>query len=103
MQVRFKGGSLTTLELPLPLPFCVLSRTRPEVVEAIDALLDEHEYKEIVDILNHRGLHSGDGHRFNVDILGQICKKSGLIIRADENDYAKKGCLRGKRLCESSG
>jgi hypothetical protein len=37
VQVRFKGGALKTLELPLPLPFCVLSRTRPEVVEAIDA------------------------------------------------------------------
>ena len=38
-QVRFKGGARGRLELPLPLPFCVLSRTRPEVVEAIDALL----------------------------------------------------------------
>ena len=51
-EVRFKGGALKTLELPLPLPFCVLSRTRPEVVEAIDALLEAHDYQEIVEILN---------------------------------------------------
>jgi len=49
-QVRFRGGALKTLELPLPLPFCVLSRTRPEVVEAIDELLGEHEYREIADL-----------------------------------------------------
>jgi DNA invertase Pin-like site-specific DNA recombinase len=58
-EVRFKGGALKTLELPLLLPFCVLSRTRPEVVEAIDALLDAHDYRDIVEILNARGLRSG--------------------------------------------
>ena len=50
-EIRFKGGALKTLELPLPLPFSVLSRTRPEVVEAIDELLAAHDYQEIVDIL----------------------------------------------------
>ncbi len=29
VQVRFKGGALRTLDLPLPQPFCVLFRTRP--------------------------------------------------------------------------
>jgi hypothetical protein len=62
-EISFRGGSLKTLELPLPLPFCVLSRTRPEVIEAIDDLLGEHEYREIVDILNDRGLLSGDLRR----------------------------------------
>lgn len=80
-QVRFRGGALRTLELPLPLPFCVLSRTRPEVVEAIDASLDKHEYQEIVDLLNARGLRSGDGRSFNVHIVGRICKQSGLRSR----------------------
>ena len=80
-ELRFKGGTLRTLELPLPLPFYVLSRTRPEVVEAIDALLGTHDYHEIVDILNARGLRSGDGRTFTVSILGSICGKSGLKTR----------------------
>jgi DNA invertase Pin-like site-specific DNA recombinase len=96
VQVRFKGGSLRILELPLPLPFCVLSRTRPEVVEAVDALLGEHEYQEIVDILNARGLRSGDGHQFNIDILGQICKKSGLKSRRQR--LREKGMLTFKEM-----
>jgi DNA invertase Pin-like site-specific DNA recombinase len=96
VQVRFKGGSLTTLELPLPLPFCVLSRTRPEVVEAIDALLDQHEYQEIVDILNGRGLRSGDGRMFNLSILGDICKKSGLKSRRQR--LREKGMLTMREM-----
>lgn len=94
-QVRFRGGALKTLELPLPLPFCVLSRTRPEVVEAIDALLDDHEYQEIVDLLNARGLRSGDGRRFNLSIVGRICKQSGLKSRRQR--LREKGLSPGKR------
>jgi DNA invertase Pin-like site-specific DNA recombinase len=96
VQIRFKGGSVKTLELPLPLPFCVLSRTRPEVVEAIDALLGEHEYQEIVDILNARGLRSGDGHQFNVGIVGAICKTSGLKSRRQR--LREKGMLTFKEM-----
>lgn len=95
-QVRFKGGALKTLELPLPLPFCVLSRTRPEVVEAIDALLDDHEYQEIVTLLNARGLRSGDGRRFNLSIVGRICKQSGLKSRRQR--LHEKGLITRKEM-----
>jgi hypothetical protein len=94
--VRLKGGALKTLELPLPLPFCVLSRTRPEVVEAIDGLLGSHDYGEIVDILNARGLRSGDGHAFNVSIIGSICVKSGLKTRSERGLLTLKEM--GKRI-----
>jgi len=96
VQVRFKGGALKTLELPLPLPFCVLSRTRPEVIEAIDTLLGEHDYQEIVNILNARGLRSGDGHLFNVSIVGNICKNSGLKSRRER--LRAKGMLTAKEM-----
>lgn len=95
-QVRFKGGALKILELPLPLPFCVLSRTRPEVVEAIDALLDDHEYQEIVDLLNARGLRSGDGRSFNLSIVGRICKQSGL--RSRRQRLREKGLITRKEM-----
>jgi hypothetical protein len=95
-QVRFKGGALKILELPLPLPFCELSRTRPEVVEAIDALLDDHEYQEIVDLLNARGLRSGDGRRFNLSIVGRICKQSGIKSRRQR--LREKGLISRQQM-----
>ena len=94
--VRFRGGAQTTIELPLPLPFCELSITRPEVVEAIDELLGDHEYQEIADLLNARGLRSGDGRIFNRQIVGRICKQSGMKSRRQR--LREKGLLTLKEL-----
>jgi len=99
VDVRFKGGAVTKLELPLPLPYCVLSRTRPEVIEEIDLLLGEHDYKEICDILNRRGFRSGDGRTFNVQIVGRICADSGLKSRHQR--LREKGLLTTKELARS--
>jgi DNA invertase Pin-like site-specific DNA recombinase len=99
VHVRFKGGAVTKLELPLPLPFCVLSRTRPEVIEEIDSLLGEHDYKDICGILNQRGLRSGDGHMFNVQIVGRICADSGLKTRHQR--LREKGLVTSKELARS--
>jgi hypothetical protein len=100
-ELRFKGGALRTLELPLPLPFCILSRTRPEVIEAIDTLLGTHDYQEIVDHLNSQGLRSGDGRLFNVKIVGSICKKSGLRTRRER--LRAKGMLTLKEVARKIG
>jgi hypothetical protein len=100
-ELRFKGGALRTLKLPLPLPFCVLSRTRPEVIEVIDSLLDTHDYQQIVERLNAQGLRSGDGRLFNVSIIGSICKKSGLRTRRER--LRDRGMLTLKEMARKIG
>jgi len=57
--IRFKGGACQTLELPLPQPATELRKTDPEVVKAVDELLDEHPDYKVAEILNQRGLKSG--------------------------------------------
>lgn len=64
--------------------------------EAIDELLGDHEYREIVDLLNERGLRSGDGRAFNVHIVGWICKQSGL--RSRRQRLRDKGMLTMKEM-----
>jgi DNA invertase Pin-like site-specific DNA recombinase len=81
VQVRFKGGALHNMELPLPLAFCQLSRTKPEVIEEIDRLLDHQTYEEIVGTLNAKGLLSGDGHRFTFTIVSDIIHNYNLRTR----------------------
>lgn len=81
VQVRFNGGALRTLEMPRPLPFCELTRTKPEVIQEIDHLLGEHTHEEIVDLLNARGFRSGVSREFNLSIISRICKDSGLKSR----------------------
>jgi hypothetical protein len=79
--VRFKGGALRSLELPLPLPYCEAIRTRPEVIAEIDRLLGEHTYEETVDLLDAGGLRSGTGRLFNQRLLSRICHNAGLESR----------------------
>ena len=58
-QIRFKGGTCQTRTLPLPAPAYKTWETDPEIVQLIDELLDEHTDKQIANILNGRGYHSG--------------------------------------------
>ncbi len=81
VHVRYKGGTTRILHLPLPLPFCQLSRTAPEVIQEVDRLLDEHTWKTIARILNERGLRSGDGRIFSCGIVKNIEKTNGLDSR----------------------
>jgi hypothetical protein len=81
VQVRFKGGALQTLELPLPLAFFQMYRTKPEVVEEIDRLLEHHSGQEIVDILNAKGLRTGGGITFKREIVYSIIENYQLKPR----------------------
>ena len=69
VHVRFRGGATTTLILPPPLTAQELFGTRAEVIAEIDELLDQHNNKEVITILNERGHLTGMGKPFNVDAL----------------------------------
>jgi DNA invertase Pin-like site-specific DNA recombinase len=63
-QVCFNGGATHTVTLPLPKPAWALRQTSSEVVSAIDGLLDDHTDAETAELLNDRGMISGEGKRF---------------------------------------
>jgi DNA invertase Pin-like site-specific DNA recombinase len=63
IHVRFKGGRTETLTTQNPKSSAQQVKTRPEVVELVDALLDNHTYPEIADILNDRGTRPGGSAR----------------------------------------
>lgn len=63
IHVRFKGGRTETLTTQNPKSSAQQVKTRPEVVELVDALLDNHTYPEIADILNDRGIRPGGSAR----------------------------------------
>src|SRR5438094_844340 len=71
-QVRFNGGATQTLHLPLPKPAWMLRQTTPSVVAEIDRLLEHHTEAEIGELLNHQGLHSGEGKPFRRLIVWRI-------------------------------
>jgi len=74
--IRFPGGNHTSLTVPIPKTAWELRQTPPHIIEAIDELLEHHTHAEIADILNARGLLSGEGRPFH-----------RLIVRNIRNEY----------------
>jgi hypothetical protein len=70
--VRLRGGQDHSLHLPVPLAAWQLRQTPPEVVSAIDELLDDHTDTQTATILSSRGLASGTGQPLHARLIGQI-------------------------------
>jgi DNA invertase Pin-like site-specific DNA recombinase len=81
IQIRFKGGATRTLSVPLPKQAWMMRQTSPEVVAAIDRLLDDHTDNEIATLLNERGMTSGTGKPFHGLIVARIRDEYGLKDR----------------------
>lgn len=79
--VRFKGGALRTLTIPIPLNAWQARQTNPAVVAEIDRLLDEQTDAEIAATLNAEGFRPGDASRFHALIVAQIRRAYGLRDR----------------------
>ena len=81
--VRFRGGATTTLTLPLALSAWQLRQTSPEVVAAVDTLLDHHTDAPIAILLNERGYQSGTGNAFQPVTVYRIRREYKLRSRYD--------------------
>ena len=81
--VRFRGGAIRSLSLPLAQPAWQLRQTSKEVVAAIDALLDDYTEGQIARILNERGHRSGEGKSFHRLIVQRLRREYGLKTRYD--------------------
>jgi DNA invertase Pin-like site-specific DNA recombinase len=62
--VRLSGGATRTLILPRPLSIADIRKFKPEIIAEVDRLLEHHRDQEIADILNNRGLKTGEGKPF---------------------------------------
>ena len=80
-QLRFKGGMTRELRLPLPKRSWELTQTDPEIITAIDQLLNDHTETEIAQLLNQRGLRSGRGLVFTTNIVYRLAREHHLAAR----------------------
>ena len=72
VHVRFKGGAVKSISLPLPVKNWQLRQTSPEAIAEFDRLLEDHTYPEIAAILNEKGFRSGEGKYFDPVTLKQL-------------------------------
>ena len=93
VHVRFKGGATKTISLPKPKTGPEMMRTKPEVIQEIDRLLDHHIDREVAAILNERGFRSSVGELlFNANKVAAIqCK---YHIKSRYERLREKGMLK---------
>jgi DNA invertase Pin-like site-specific DNA recombinase len=101
VHIRFRGGATRSLLVPRVVPRCELRKHKAEVVAEIDRLLEHHTYREIVTILNDRGLRTGGGVKFNSTNLSLICRSRRLKSRYER--LREKGLLTISEVAKKMG
>jgi hypothetical protein len=94
--VRLRGGQQHTLVLPVPLAFWQTQQTRPEIVAAVDQLLEEHTDGQIAEILTGRGHLSGSGHPLNRRIIRNI--RLSYNLRSHAQRLADQGMVSQREI-----
>ena len=110
--IRFKGGTCRTLNLPLPQSAWEQRRTPPEVVRAIDELLDNHPEYKVANILTGRGMKSGTGQIFTPEHVARIrsayrlpnrrtrLRQQGKLSACELSDRLRVSCDKIRRCRE---
>jgi DNA invertase Pin-like site-specific DNA recombinase len=76
--IRFKGGAVRTLQLPVPLNAPQQRATSPVVVAEVDRLLESCAWADVANKLNESGYRTGEGNTFNVPRVKAIAHYYGL-------------------------
>jgi DNA invertase Pin-like site-specific DNA recombinase len=123
VQVRFKGGAKRELRLPLPKLVGEIKKTKPQIVEEITILSEQHTDGEIARLLNERGWCSSGGCAFTLRIVNRLrrnyhirslgsrlktegwltVRKIANLLECDStcvNYWRKAGLLVGRRFSE---
>jgi hypothetical protein len=61
LDIGFRGGRSKMLMLPRPLSHCESHKQNPEMVAAMNRLLDRYNYADTARMLNENGFKTGDG------------------------------------------
>jgi DNA invertase Pin-like site-specific DNA recombinase len=99
--IRFKGGAMQTITVPLPPPFAQSRLTAPETLAAIDRLLEEYTDAEVAEQLNQQGSRTFDGLLFHSMHVSQLRRHHHIPDR-----YARlraRGMLTAEELAGLSG
>jgi hypothetical protein len=96
VQLRFRGGALQELHLPLPKAAWELKKTKPEIVAEIDRLLDHHTEGEIARALNQRDWRSSGGNLFTLRMIHFLRYSYGLKTRCAR--LQEQGLLTARQI-----
>ena len=96
VKVRFRGGAIKTLDIPLPKNAAELRKSDPSIVTEIDRLLDHHYDDEIAQILNNKGRITSDGQKFTLKSVSYI--RRTYKLKCHYNRLRNRGLLNQNEI-----
>ena len=101
IHVRFRGGRTTSLTVNRPQSMALVRKTRSEVVEALDRLLETHTDREAAVALNERGYRNWQGQSFTPKKVSLVRRTYGLKSRFER--LRARGLLTGEEMAHRLG
>lgn len=101
LHVRFRGGKTHSLSVPRPVPIARVRKTRPEVIEALDQLLDTHTDRQAAIELNKMGHQNWKGEPLTYKKVMLIRKVYGL--KSPFERWRERGFLTGIEVANKLG
>ena len=99
--VRFRGGTATTLRIPIPLNAWRKRQTHPKALARIEVLLETHTNGETALKLNDEGFTTGAGAPFDVAAVRWLQQRWG--IKSYRNHLRAKGHLNTIEMAAKLG
>jgi DNA invertase Pin-like site-specific DNA recombinase len=88
VQIRWRSGTITSLNVKRAAPGECSLKTPEEAVSRIHKMAPRRSYAEIATALNRAGLRSAFGRRFTSQHVGYICRRDGLADRKHDTPEA---------------
>ena len=85
VQIRWRSGVITALEVKRSAPGEASRKTPAEAVSQIHNMAEGRSYTEIAERLNRSGLRTAFGRRFSDQHVGYICRRDGLSQRRNKS------------------
>ncbi len=101
INVRFRGGQLTRLNVPRPVPMAVIRKTKPEVIEILDRLLETHTDQQAADALNALGYRNWRQQPFTSKRV--ISVRCAYRLKGGAKRLLDKGFVRAEVLAKRFG
>jgi DNA invertase Pin-like site-specific DNA recombinase len=101
VHLRFKGGAIKELHLPSPLPAWEARKTKAEIVQKVNDLLDSYDEGQVAEKLNEERLGSSCGHSFTRARIFRLCQTHKLLGRTKR--LQQRGYLRGNEMAKLLG
>lgn len=101
IHVRFRGGKMNSLLIPRPIPIARIRKTRPEVIDALDLLLNTCTDRQAAAELNKMGHKNWKGEPLTYKKVTLIRQTYGLKSRFER--LREQGLLTGEEVAKKLG